>query len=187
MFLSIVFAITFSTLGCMEKQESDITAKILNYDYTSVQSVLTCDQSADHIMFSPDGKILMSVKLELSNESIKFWDPYTGKCIKTLDVQAINAAFSPNSEILASANFNSTVQLWDTSTGDCIATLEGHSDRVRDVIFSPDGSTLASASNNKTIKIHHFKKASLPLEALLQEKISNNNKENHQEFNETDC
>jgi len=35
----------------------------------------------------------------------------------------------------------------------CLQTLEGHSHRVRSVVFSPDSRRLASASGYRTVKI----------------------------------
>lgn len=61
-------------------------------------------------------------------------------------------AFSPSSNLLATAIFDSTVKLWrieHTATGPALTllrTLKDHRDAVHAVAFSPDGRTLASAS-----------------------------------------
>jgi hypothetical protein len=62
-------------------------------------------------------------------------------------------AFSPDSQLLASASDDNTVKLWDPSTGASRGTLVGHSDSVRAVAFSPDSQLLAFASNDNTVRL----------------------------------
>ncbi|MGL5133781.1 MAG: AAA-like domain-containing protein, partial [Planktothrix sp.] len=61
-------------------------------------------------------------------------------------------SFSPDGEIIASANGYKTVKLWKRD-GTLINTLSGHSNWVSAVSFSPDGEIIASASRDKTIKL----------------------------------
>jgi WD40 repeat protein len=66
----------------------------------------------------------------------------------------VNAvAFSPDSQLLASASWDNTVRLWDPSLGAVLSTLEGHNDSVNAVAFSPDGKVLASASEDATVRL----------------------------------
>jgi WD40 repeat protein len=56
----------------------------------------------------------------------------------------LGVAFSPGSEVLATAGDDRLVRLWDLATNR-VRVLRGHSARVWSVAFAPDGKTLASA------------------------------------------
>lgn len=59
-----------------------------------------------------------------------------------------DVAFSPDSQIVASASRDKTVRLWKVATGKCHRVLGDHSHRFTAVAFSPDGQLLASASED---------------------------------------
>ena len=61
-------------------------------------------------------------------------------------------AFSPDSQLIASASDDKTLALWDTTAGDLLSRLEGHSDKVYVVAFSPDGKNIASGSVDGVIR-----------------------------------
>ncbi len=64
-----------------------------------------------------------------------------------------SVAISPDGQMLASGNEDSTIKLWNLKTGDLLRTLTGHKSSVASVAISPDGQTLASGSVDKTIKL----------------------------------
>jgi WD40 repeat protein len=55
-------------------------------------------------------------------------------------------AWSPDSELLASAGRDLVVRIWDVTTGRIITALEEYESWITSVIWSPDGSTLATTS-----------------------------------------
>jgi WD40 repeat protein len=62
-------------------------------------------------------------------------------------------AFSPDSQLLASATYDNIVRLWDTKTGVSRGTFEDDSHWIEAVAFSSDGLLLASASYDKTVRL----------------------------------
>ncbi|MEH2205697.1 MAG: hypothetical protein V7K53_16720 [Nostoc sp.] len=105
------------------------------------------------ITFSRDGKMLASAS---ADNTVKLWNPITGKEIKTLTghTDLVNGvSFSPDGKMLASASYDKTVKLWDISTGKEIKTLTGHTRWVKGITFSQDGKMLASASADNTVKL----------------------------------
>ncbi|KAF3060153.1 hypothetical protein CFAM422_011483 [Trichoderma lentiforme] len=62
-------------------------------------------------------------------------------------------AFSPDSQIVASASEDGIIRLWDVTTGAHRQTLVGHSERVTEIFFSPDSKLITSASNDHTIRL----------------------------------
>jgi len=122
--------------------------------------------------FSRDGKYVITGSWD---HTAKIWDAQTdaqtGKAIlKLVDENGhqdnINdAVFSPvdNSRVLTASD-DGTVKLWEVDLeaepGDAdgkstkvLKTFEGHTDKVRSVVFSPDGRFALSASDDKTAQI----------------------------------
>ncbi|GAB4386820.1 MAG: NB-ARC domain-containing protein [Elainellaceae cyanobacterium] len=61
--------------------------------------------------------------------------------------------FSPDGQLLATADVGSEIRLWQVADGKSLLTCKGHSSWVWSIAFSPDSSILASGSNDKTIRL----------------------------------
>ena len=73
-------------------------------------------------------------------------------------------AFSPDGNLLASADADGTVGLWNTATGQAIASLPA--DSGVGVAFSPNGNLLASADADGTVQTWHMSLFANPYAAL---------------------
>ncbi len=62
--------------------------------------------------------------------------------------------FSPNGELVLSANEDSTLRLWDAKSGQPMGEpLIGHDDIAYSVAFSPDGKRIVSGSADTTVRL----------------------------------
>ena len=103
------------------------------------------------VAFSPDGTKIVSGSRD---NTIKVWDVSNHTAITTLEhAQFYTVAISDDKTMLASMSGDKQIKLWNVATGQNIATLEGHSDRVRSLVFSPDGTILASGALNGEIRL----------------------------------
>ena len=127
-------------LACEEN-----TVKLWDVAGGKVKSTWTAHEgSIWHVAYSPDGKTLASAGSESAkDESVKLWDPVTGKQKALLKEQREPLAFSRDSKILATAAFGKVV-LWDVSTAKEKSTCKDiyypHA-----VALSPDGATVNAA------------------------------------------
>ncbi len=62
-------------------------------------------------------------------------------------------AFSPDGDMLATANDDDSVRLWFRSTGRHVRTFADHRGRVRSVAFSPDGTLLATGCDDRQVRL----------------------------------
>ncbi len=74
------------------------------------------------------------------------WNPTTAECLHTLasHTGSVNSvAFSPDSQLLASASYDMTVRIWNPATAECLHILTIHEDCAVSVTFSPNSQLLA--------------------------------------------
>jgi eukaryotic-like serine/threonine-protein kinase len=65
----------------------------------------------------------------------------------------VDAAFSPDSKMVAAWSWGNEIGVWNTATGQPVARLAGHEDGISSVAFSRDGLRLASASFDGSLRV----------------------------------
>jgi WD40 repeat protein len=102
------------------------------------------------LVFSLDGKVLISGSADRANPVIYFWDTATGKELRHLDQQASRFALTPDGKTLATAGWDKRVHLWDVTTGKETAQIQASAGAVA---FSPGGRTLAYGGTDGVIHV----------------------------------
>ena len=90
------------------------------------------------------------------DNSIKIWNPETGRYIRTLNGHSdivTSICSSHDGKTIASGSRDNSIKLWDSINRKCIHTLNGHADLVRCISFSKDSTKIISGSRDHTIKI----------------------------------
>lgn len=106
------------------------------------------------VMFSPDGKTLVSNNYE--DDMIQFWDVASGEHLKTIKSPpdtTHHIVFSPDGRTLVNAGSDGTIRFWDVATTNPIRTLDGYAEMFRDMAYSPDGNTLATVSTGPSLRL----------------------------------
>jgi WD40 repeat protein/transcriptional regulator with XRE-family HTH domain len=103
-------------------------------------------------LFTPQFPVLATVdtsgKAHLWNESGEYLRELYAE---TKRIWAVG--FSPDGDILATANDDNSVKLWYRTTGRLVHTLADHGGRVRSLDFSPDGKHIATGCEDGRIRI----------------------------------
>ena len=93
-----------------------------------------------------------------ADQTIRLWNPRTGKLKKTLTGHTdwvTRVTFSPDSKTLASGGGSDdrTLRLWNPQTGKLKKMFTGYTDQIRGIAFSPDGQILASSGWDQKIRL----------------------------------
>ena len=154
-FLTFVRFLTVSP-GIKKLAGHSLHGEIGIWDATTLERLSTVPTEPGRLywplVFSPDGKILVSSGGESRSSKITFWQTDPGAPLFTLKghTSAVSQyTFSPDSKIFASGSEDGAVVLWDIKTGNQLATFTGHIKRISALAFSTDSKTLASGSGNE--------------------------------------
>ncbi|MBW4621038.1 MAG: pentapeptide repeat-containing protein [Cyanosarcina radialis HA8281-LM2] len=154
----------FKSKAAIEKKLGDILTKLRRYS-------LSTGYAAGNII-----NLLERLKIDLSDcdfSDLNIWQAYLANSklhrvnfsrsdlSKSVFAETLNGiwsvAFSPDGQLLATADINCEIRLWQIPDGKQLLTCKGHTSWVTGVVFSPDGQTLATSSGDRTLKLWDVK------------------------------
>ena len=141
-------------IACAENQDRD-TVRLR--DAATGRERISFRVHSDPLIFTPNGKTLITVSGTYRDNAVRFWEVRTGRAFRSLDhrngfVRLI--AVSPDGRTLATAVAAGQVSLWDTRTGrrkEILRTGDDHTFGV--LVFSPNSGALATAGSGPQVKV----------------------------------
>jgi WD40 repeat protein/tRNA A-37 threonylcarbamoyl transferase component Bud32 len=133
-----------------------------SHEYLSIWSIperrqikqLSSSNAWNTLAFSPDGRWIAGAGP--NTPAIEFWSLEQARLMRVLTGHrgAIRAlAFSPNSQLLASAGADQIIRLWSVDSGELVSTHIGHTDEIAGLAFFPDGQRFATAGRDGTVRL----------------------------------
>jgi WD40 repeat protein/class 3 adenylate cyclase len=117
---------------------------LINGDATNSELSALLSIRSINMLYTPSGDAALS-KASLLSAKPRLFLGHTG--------MIVGAAFSPDSQYLATTSRDKTVRLWDLASGETVRIFSGHTDIVGGVAFSPDGKYIATSSEDKTARL----------------------------------
>lgn len=132
--------------------KSDSLSQLLSTAYYGLKLIPTRDIAFDcyDMDFVPNNDVVIFT--DFHNGSLNFYEFPNMKFTRSilLPDKAYNIDISPDGSTIAAAMVDHTILLYDLASGRKLNTLEGHTNRVRDVVFR-DNNLLFSCSNDQKI------------------------------------
>ncbi|MDZ8184542.1 MAG: WD40 repeat domain-containing protein [Nostoc sp. ChiSLP02] len=158
-FNSVSFNHNSNQIAAAQSDGSIVLLEISGQKLVKFQEFQTDLDIADHVSFSPDGKLLITAS---RNEAFSIYSKKNKAFLWNLSGEKIaefkghtdiinSINFSPDGQFIATASADNTARLWKLD-GEMIAELKGHESRVNDVIFSPNSDLVVTASSDNTVR-----------------------------------
>lgn len=145
-----VTSVAFSPDGKMlASGDFDGVIWVWDIDTGEHRQIRTPDKIVDGVMFSPDGRTLVSSRRENRREDVRLWDVATGEFKVRLEdtTGTDNIVFNSDGTLLYGAS-RTELRLWDPDTGKITMRLGIKGSHMTRPVFSPDGKTIATGGGN---------------------------------------
>ena len=154
---SWIYGVAFSEDGKrVGSASADRTARVWDAGTGELLMQLPHKTGIDTILFSPDGKRIITGNQGQSDPRLYVWDANSGRRLpwpQDHPAGVRRLVFSPDGQYIAMPTPENTVKVWHIADGRERCTTGRHEEGVTSVCFSPDGRRLASASWDDTIKL----------------------------------
>jgi WD40 repeat protein len=161
LFISFISCATVAFSYDFNQIDKAVSEKGQSHFTYALSSII--EEESGSVVYSPNGIHFAIAQTSLSaGRFIKIFETATGNLVYTIPSHGYQAelCYSPNSQYIVSAGWDSAIQVWDANTGRLYKSLSlwdgvdnAHTDSVRTVAYSPDGRLIASGSNDHMIKI----------------------------------
>ena len=132
------------------------SGRVLVWDVVSGKQVMTLGDEYDSILTADIRQDQSQVAVGSPSRLVKIFSTKTGELqhkIKKHTDWVTVVAFSPNGQMLASADRNGGISLWDPDNAQELFTLSGHKSAVTALSWRGDSKLLASSSEDGTVKL----------------------------------
>lgn len=156
-------------------------SSVVIVDTNTGESLLSIQEAADDIVYSPDGE-----RLAVSNqETVSILNAKTGELILYIvgherDVKT--PVFSSGGDILATPSSDGTLRLWDAIKGQPLWVIHPYMEKVTDytgsvlsVSFSPDNKNLVTTGEGGAVRIWELKeetRSPAQMNAFVQKRVA---------------
>jgi RNA polymerase sigma factor (sigma-70 family) len=102
------------------------------------------------LVFSRDGRMLISGSADRANDALYYWDAATGKQLRSMKQQVSRLALSPDGRLLVSSGWDRRIHLWDAASATEIRNWASDGGAMA---FSPDGRLLATGGTEGVVHV----------------------------------
>ncbi|KDP29196.1 hypothetical protein JCGZ_16585 [Jatropha curcas] len=105
------------------------------------------------VTLSSDNSILMST----SHNAIKFWNPSTGSCLRTIDSgYGLCGLIVPHNKYALVGTKDGKIEIVEIGSGTCIEVLEAHGGSVRSIASIPNENGFVTGSADHDVKFWEY-------------------------------
>lgn len=105
------------------------------------------------VTLSSDNSLLMST----SHNAVKFWNPSTGSCLRTIDSgYGLCGLILPHNKHALVGTKGGTLEIIDIGSGTCIEVVEAHGGSVRSIATIPDENGFVTGSEDHELKFWEY-------------------------------